>query len=160
MRLSGTIETFLVFLPRRRANHRETGRFVRRCLQLVTYRLWIFYTRCVHMCAPMHKRKGREIERIERRRNRNADNYRSTPSSYRTQRCIAKFMSSRVSFEFKGYFTKRVPQTLNSLLSDEIKKTYIINYFSCLFNNLIYIKINIVLFLKTDRLIKLFELIT
>jgi len=75
------------------------------------------------MCASMHKRKEREIERIGRRRNRNADNYRSTPSSYRTQRCIAKFISSRVSFEFKeGYFTKGGPQTLNSLLSDEIKK--------------------------------------
>lgn len=123
MRLSGAIETFLVFLPRRRANHRETGRKFAACNSLYTCRLWLSCIRCVHMCVQMHKR-GKETESIGRVEGGEIAILitidRTTPSFVSNRKkCIAKFM-------FSGnilWIPRRIfEENSNSLLLDTIKK--------------------------------------
>ena len=94
MHLSGAIETFLVFLPRR-ANHRGIVRFAAACNSLHTCRLSIPYTWFVNSARERERerctsKRDRKNWEGEKRRNHNTDNYRSYDPEYRnTQRCMA-----------------------------------------------------------------------
>jgi len=65
MHLSGAIETFLVFLPRR-ANHRGIARFAAACNSLHTCRLSIPYTWFVNSARERERERDARVKEIER----------------------------------------------------------------------------------------------
>jgi len=148
MRLSRTIETFLVFLPRRQANHRGIGRFVRCCLQLVTH-MPSLDTYRVHVCANARVKK-RDRENWENgRRNRNTDNYRSYDPKFVSNIKMQKPMFSGDIFRIPGRIYREECSIFHKIrILYCLMRFKKISYFSHSSNNLIHIKINFIIFLK------------